>query len=164
MRHLTQTLPVVRLSHIPVLLLISIFAGCRASNSEAYFFISNTSNDKKSVDIKVTIDTNTIFNGIAKYSNIAPDLQYTPFLTLPKGNHTIKVVADSSRALAEKEINLDNDRWIFVSYTYKLPMDSIEGSNLKKNFGSDTSWINNQLKGYPPKIIIHIMDKEPVHH
>lgn len=109
------------------------------------------------------IGTNIVFNGTAKYSNVAPDLQYTPFLALPKGNYIIKVVADSAKALAEKTVNLDGDRWIFVSYSYKPPMDTIETNNLEKIFSSDTSWMKNQLRGHPPKVIIQIMDKEPIH-
>ena len=138
-------------------------ACCNSPDPNAYFFISNTSENKKAVDIKVTIDTTAIFHDIIEYTDIAPDLQYTPNTTLPKGKYFIRVVADSGRAVAEQQIYLDNDRWIFISYSYKPPIDTAEANNLMKNFGNDTSWIDQQLRGSPPRVVIHIMDKEPIH-
>ena len=79
-----KPLPVKLFKQIFGILYVSLFASCNSSNPTAYFFISNISDTKKAVDIKITMDTNAIFDGIIKYSNIAPDLQYTPYVTLPR--------------------------------------------------------------------------------
>ena len=150
------------LRRIFTIFISSLLLGCKSPNPNAYFFISNTSDNQNTVDIKVTIDTNTIYNDILKYSNIAPDLQYTPYLTLPKGKYLIRAIADSGRAFAEQPINLDADRWIFISYSYTPPIDTVEANTLLKNF-HNKSFIDQLLKGSPPKVIIYIMDKEPIH-
>ena len=151
-----------QLNPIYTILLAYILASCNSPKPTAYFFISNTSDSKKLINIKVTIDTISVFNDTIKYSNIAPDLQYTPDLRLPKGKYIIRVFADSAKAFAEKQLNLDNDRWVFISYSYKPPIDTVEAQSLK-NFGIDTTFLKEQIRGSPPTVIIHIMDKEPIH-
>ena len=151
------------LNQLKLFFLIFCLASCQWFQPTAYFFISNGSVDNKSVDIKVTIDGKTVFNDTIKYTNIQPDLQYTPYISLSKGMCIIKVVADSGRVIAEQPISLGNDRWIFVSYSHTKPIDSLRAKTLLKNFGFDTSFVNPQLRGYPPTIKIHIMDKKPIH-
>jgi hypothetical protein len=136
---------------------------CNWFQPTAYFIISNGSDDKKVVDMKVSIGTKDVFNDTIKFTNIQPDLQYTPYLTLPKGQYIIQIMADSGKVTVAQPINLRHDRWIFVSYSYKLPIDTAEAAVLLKNFGNDTSWVNPQLRGIPPIVKIHIMDKEPIH-
>ncbi|WP_132055696.1 hypothetical protein [Pseudocnuella soli] len=148
---------------LKLLIILPLLAGCSWFQPTAYFFISNTSEDKKVVDIKVSIGTKGVFDDTIKYTNIQPDLKYTPYVRLPKGKYVIRVTADSDKVSVEQPINVGNDRWIFVSYGYKPPIDTVEASLLRKNFGNDTAWINPQLRGFPPSVKIHIMDKEPVH-
>lgn len=148
---------------LKLLLILPLLTGCSWFQPTAYFFISNTSDDKKRVDIKVSIGTKDVFDDTIKYTNIQPDLQYTPYLTLQKGKYVIRVTADSGKVVVEQPINLGNDRWIFISYAYKPPIDTVEARTLLKNFGNDTSWVNPQLRGFPPSVTIHVMDKEPVH-
>ena len=151
------------LSQLKLFFLILFLTSCQWFRPTAYFFISNISEDNKSVDIKVTVDGKVVFNDTINHTNIQPDLQYTPYISLPKGEYTIKIVADSGRAIAEQLISFESDRWIFVSYHNAKPIDSLEAKILLKNFGNNTSFVNPKLRGLPPSIRIHIMDKEPVH-
>lgn len=148
---------------LKLLLILPLLTGCSWFQPTAYFFISNTSEDKKVVDIKVSIGSKDVFNNTIKYTNIQPDLQYTPYVTLPKGKYIIRVTADSGKVAVEQPVDLGNDRWIFVSYGFRPPIDTVEANTLLRNFGNDTSWVNPQLRGFPPSVKIHIMDKEPVH-
>jgi hypothetical protein len=52
---------------------------------------------------------------------------------------------------------LDADRFVFITYFYKAPVDS---ATLIKNLGFPFA---DKLKGQEPKIGIYITDKEPVH-
>jgi hypothetical protein len=162
-RHFKITLLVHSPRQLKLLIILPLLTGCSWFQPTAYFFISNTSDHKKVVDINVSIGKKDVFDNTIKYTNIQPDLQHTPYVTLPKGKYVIRVTADSGKVSVEQPINLGNDRWIFVSYTYKPPIDTAEANVLLKNFGNDTAWVNRQLRGFPPSIKIHIMDKEPVH-
>jgi hypothetical protein len=82
---------------------------------------------------------------------------------LPKGKYTICISSDDGKAVTENEINLTNDKWIFISYPYVPPIDAPHADVLLKNFRNDTAWVNPQVRGFPPTVTIHIMDKEPVH-
>jgi len=143
----------------PFLLTIILLtvSGCRLFQPTAYFFIVNESQDKKTVDINVTIGGETVFNNVVKYTNVRPDLQYTPDLTLTKGKYIITIIADSGKVQVTQPIMLDGDRYIFVTYSYKEPLDS---ATLVKNLGFPLA---EKLKGQEPKIGIYISDKEPVH-
>ena len=151
------------LDQLKLLFIILFLTSCQWFQPTVHFFISNTSEDKKSVDIQVTINGKTVFNNLIKYIDVQPDLQYTPYISLPRGKYTIKVTADSGRAIIEQPISFEGDRWIFVSYHYTKPIDSSEAKSLLKNFGNDTSFVNPRLRGFPSSVRIHIMDKEPVH-
>ena len=143
--------------------LLTLFFGCRFSQPTAYFFVSNVSKDKSPVDIQIKIGGENVFGDSIKYTNIRPDLQYTPSITLTKGKYTIFVTADSGKTSLTQPIMLAGDRWIFISYSYNLPVDSLQRQSLIKNFGYDTSFVNQKIRGTPPKVAIHIMDKEPIH-
>lgn len=142
---------------------VTLFCGCRLFQPTAYFFISNGSEDKTPVDIKIKIGGQTVFDDSIKYTNVRPDLQYTPSITLTKGKYTIFVTADSGKTNLTQPIMLDGDRWIFISYSYNLPADSLQREILMKNFGYDTSFINQKIRGTPSNVGIYIMDKEPIH-
>lgn len=148
---------------LKLLFILTLLTACNWFQPTAHFFISNNSDHKKDVDINVSIGTKDVFSDTIKYTNIRPDLQYTPYVTLPKGKYMIRVTADNGKVAVEQPINLGNDRWIFVSYAYKPPIDTAEANMLLKSFGNDTSWVNPQLRGFPPSVTIHIMAKEPVH-
>ena len=146
-----------------IILVLFLLAGCNWFQRTAYFFISNTSEDRKAVDIQVSIGDKTVYNDRIKYTDIAPDLQYTPYVTLPKGKYMMRVTADSGKVSIEHPVDLGTDRWIFVSYSYKAPIDTAKAKILFENFRNDTTWLNLQVRGYLPNVKIHIMDKEPVH-
>lgn len=143
--------------------LILLLTSCKWFQPTAYFFVSNTSMDKKAVAIKVSIAGKSVLSDTIRYTGIQPDLSNTPYLSLPKGKYVIRVSADNGQAIAEQTIDLGNDRWIFVSYSYKPPIDTANANVLLKNFGNDTSWVNSQLRGFPPSVTIIIMDKKPIH-
>lgn len=143
--------------------LVTLCFGCRLFQPTAYFFISNGSKDKTPVDIKIKIGGQTVFDDSIKYTNVRPDLQYTPSITLTKGKYTIFITADSGKTSLTQPIMLDGDRWIFISYSFNSPADSTQRERLIKDFGYDTSYINTKLRGIPSKVGIYIMDKEPIH-
>ena len=142
---------------------IALFFSCRLFRPTAYFFISNGSKDKSSVDIQIKIGGQTVFNDSIHYTDVRPDLQYTPSATLTKGKYTIFITVDGGKISLTQPIMLDSDRWIFISYSYTAPVDSIQRENLIKYFGYDTSYLNTKLRRIPYKVGIYIMDKEPVH-
>lgn len=145
------------------LLIVLLFTGCKWFQPTAYFFISNTSRDKRAVDIKVSIADKTVLSDTLRYTGIQPDLSTTPYISLPKGKYIIRVSADNGKANAAQPVDLGSNRWIFISYSYTPPIDTAHANLLLKNFGNDTSWVNPQLRGFPPSVTIYIMDKEPVH-
>ena len=130
---------------------------CQFFQPTAQFFIINESQDRKAVDINIKLGGQTVFSDTIKYSNVRPDLQYTPSKTLTKGKYTIFVTADNGKVQVQQPIMLDGDRFIFVTYSYKAPVDS---ATLIKNLGFPFA---DKLKGQEPKIGIYITDKEPVH-
>ncbi len=136
---------------------------CKFLQPTAYFFISNRSEDKTPVDIQIKIGEQSVFNGSIKYTNVRPDLQYTPSVTLTKGKYMIFVTADSGKASLMQPIMLDGDRWIFSSYSFDTPADSTQREKLLKDFGYDTTYMNTKFRGTPSKVAIYIMDKEPIH-
>ena len=109
------------------------------------------------MDINIKLGGQPVFSDTIKHSNVRPDLQYTPSKTLTKGKYTIFVTADNGKVQIQQPIMLDGDRFIFVTYSYKAPVDS---ATLIKNLGFPFA---NKLKGQEPKIGIYITDKEPVH-
>jgi hypothetical protein len=148
---------------IVIVFITIVLAGCNWFQPTAYFFISNISRERKAVDIKVSIADKTVLDDTIRYTGIQPDLSNTPYVSLPKGKYVIRVTADNAQTLAEQPINLGNDRWIFISYSYLPPIDTAHADMLMKSFGEDTASVNSRVRGYPPRVTIHIMDKEPVH-
>ena len=151
---------------IRILILISavtLLFGCKLIQPTAYFFISNVSKDKTPVDIQIKIGQQSVFDDSIHYTNVAPDLQYTPSITLTKGKYTIFITADGGKTSLTQPLMLVNDRWVFVSYSYNAAADSIQREVLIKYFGHDTTYLNRQLRGTPPRVGIYIMDKEPLH-
>jgi len=136
--------------------------GCAFFRPTAQFFIINDSQDKKSVDIQIKMGGKIVFADTIRYTNVRPDLQYTPSITLEKGKYVIYVNADSGKAFLRQPIMLDGNRWIFISYSYKKPIDSLRKEDPVKNFGFDTSCINQKLRDTLPTVSINVLTEEPV--
>ena len=146
---------------LTITFLLTIFlvtqTGCRWFQPTAQFFIVNESSDKQAVDFKVVLGGQNIFDDTLRYNNVRPDLRYTPNKTLPKGKYMITVTGDSGKIQVRQPIMLDGNRFIFVTYHYKKPIDS---TTLVKRLGFAYP---PMLKGQEPKVEIYITDKEPVH-
>lgn len=151
-----------RMKPIRMWVLCLLLAGCQ-SNPTAYFFISNTSRDRTTVDITVSLGDKTVFRDTIRRSSVQPDLQYTPSVSLPKGDYIIAVSADSGRAQTRDTLHLQGDQWIFITYTYEKPVDSA----VVKSYGTgplvDSGFLNGKLRGRAPQVGIFVMEKEPVH-
>ena len=130
---------------------------CSFFQPTARFFIINESYDKKNVDIKVILGKQIVFEDTIKYINIRPDRQYMTNNRQKAGKYTITVTADNGKVQVQQPIILEGDRFIFVTYSYKAPVDSV---TLAKKLGHPFA---GEIKGQEPKIGIHITDKEPVH-
>jgi hypothetical protein len=146
-----------------IVFLIFVSSGCKSLQPTAYFFISNISRERRVVDVKVSIAGNTVLNDPILYTGVQPDLSNTPYISLPKGKYTIQVTADKGQTIAEQSIVLQNDRWIYISYSFVLPIDTSHAKMLIQEFRGDTASVHKRLQGYPPSVTIHVMDKEPGH-
>jgi hypothetical protein len=144
----------------------AIITSCKYFQPTAYIYISNQSRDKKAVDISISLDNENVFSDTIKWTNVAPDLQYSVARIKPKGKYILKVVADSGKLKEAQEINLDKDKWVFVTYTYEAPIDS---STLFDRYGfliNATGYIDSslskKLKGIDPTVLIYVKDEEPI--
>jgi hypothetical protein len=145
------------------ILLISLFS-CE-SKVDGIFYISNGSQDQSEIPLRLIVDNDTLFDQDAKYSNIAPDLQYIETKKLTKGQHEIVFEIANSELKRIKKIDFDKDKWIFLSYYYKKPADSLKRAELDKIFGGIKDSTNLFLyNGRKPSLTFHIMENEPIHH
>ena len=145
------------------ILLISLF-GCE-SKVDGIFYISNGSRDQTEIPLRLIIDNDTLFDQNAKYSNIAPDLQYIEDKKLTKGKHKIIFEVANSELKRIENVEFDKDKWIFISYEFKKPADSLKRIELDKSFGEIKDSTNLFLyNGRKPSLTFHIMENEPIHH
>lgn len=147
------------------LLFLSLF-GCN-EKVDGTFYISNDSEDQAKIPVRVIVDEDTIFNEVAKFSQVRPDLQNIEKVKLTKGNHWVKIEISDTDISNKERINFDENKWIFLSYYFKKPADSAKVSDLKKTFGEKSqadSTLEQLYKGRKAGVSIHIMDKEPIHH
>lgn len=145
------------------ILLISLF-GCE-SKVDGIFYISNGSRDQTEIPLRLIIDNDTLFDQNAKYSNIAPDLQYIEDKKLTKGKHKIIFEVANSELKRIENVEFDKDKWIFISYEFKKPADSLKRIELDKSFGGNKDSTNLFLyNGRKPSLTFHIMENEPIHH
>jgi len=135
------------------------------SKVDGFFYISNGSRDQSKIPLRLIVDNDTIFDQDAKYTNIAPDLQYIENKKLTKGKHQIIFEVTNSELKRIESVEFDEDKWIFLSYGFKKPADSIRKAELDKIFGGIRDSTNLFLyEGRKPSLTFHIMDKEPIHH
>jgi hypothetical protein len=145
------------------ILLISLF-GCE-SKVDGIFYISNGSKEKSEIPLRLIVDNDTIFEQNAKYSNIAPDLQYIENKKLTKGKHKIIFEVANSELKRIENVEFDKDKWIFLSYEFKKPADSLKRIELDKIFSGIKDSTNLFLyNGRKPSLTFHIMENEPIHH
>ena len=145
------------------ILLISLF-GCE-SKVDGIFYISNGSRDQTEIPLRLIIDNDTLFDQNAKYSNIAPDLQYIKDKKLTKGKHKIIFEVANSELKRIENVEFDKDKWIFISYEFKNPADSLKRIELDKNFNGIKDSTNLFLyDGRKPSLTFHIMETEPINH
>jgi hypothetical protein len=122
-------------SLITCIVFISLF-GCK-SEVNGIFYVSNGSEQNAEVPLRLMIDTDTIFNQKAKYTNIRPDLQYVERKKLTKGKHEIIFEVVGTELKKVENVEFDKDKWIFLSY---------------------------RLNRYEePSLIFHVMENEPQH-
>ncbi len=145
------------------ILLISLF-GCE-SKVDGFFYISNGSRDQTEIPLRLIIDNDTLFDQNAKYSNTTPDLQYIENKKLTKGKHTIIFEVPNWELKRVENVGFDKDKWIFISYEFKKPADSLKRIELDKSFGGIKDSTNLFLyDGQKPSLKFHIIETEPIHH
>ena len=134
------------------------------SKVDGFFYISNGSQDQTEIPLRLIVDNDTIFNQNAKYTNIAPDLQYIKNKKLTKGKHKIVFEVANSDLKRTENVEFEKDKWIFLSYEFKKPADSIRKAELDKSFGGIKDSTNLFLyNGRKPSLTFHIMENEPIH-
>lgn len=137
--------------------------GCE-SKVDAIFYISNGSQDQTKIPLRLIVDNDTIFEQNAKYSNIRPDLQYIENKKLTKGKHKIIFEVTNSELKRTENVEFEKDKWIFLSYEFKKPADSIRKAELDKKFGGIKDSTNLFLyNGRKPSLTFHILENEPIH-
>jgi hypothetical protein len=142
------------------------FLGCD-EKTENYFYISNGSQDQSEIPLRLIVDTDTVFDKKAKYTNIAPDLQYIERLKLNKGKHKVIFEVPNTNLSKTEIIEFNKDKWIFVSYDYKAPTDSLTRTKLDKKFKNirnADSVFSKLYNGRKPSLIIYVMENKPIHH
>ncbi|AYN68821.1 hypothetical protein D1013_16255 [Euzebyella marina] len=145
-----------------IILLISLY-GCE-SKVNGIFYISNTSKDQTEIPLRLIIDNDTIFDQDAEYTNIAPDLQYIEHKKLIKGQHKVIFEVNNSDLKRIEKVEFDKDKWIFLSYGYEKPADSLGRVELDKIFGGIKDSTNLFLyDGQKPDLTFHVMENEPIH-
>ncbi|MFI2744250.1 hypothetical protein ACG2LH_16060 [Zhouia sp. PK063] len=134
------------------------------SKVDGIFYISNGSQDQTEIPLRLIVDNDTIFDQNAKYTNIAPDLQYIENKKLTKGKHEIIFEVANSDLKRMENVEFEKDKWIFLSYEFKKPADSIRKAELDKSFGGIKDSTNLFLyNGRKPSLTFHIMENEPIH-
>jgi len=64
-----------------------------------------------------------------------------------------------------ENMEFDKDKWLFISYEFKKPVDSLKRIELDKSFGGIKDSTNLFLfDGRKPSLTFHIMENEPTHH
>ncbi len=145
--------------------LISIF-GCQ-SKVEGTFYISNDSQDQPSTPLRLIVNNDTIFDQDASFSDVRPDLQYIKQTQLSKGKHEIIFEVPHSDLRRTEIVDFDKDKWIFFSYDFKKPADSLKRIQLEKQFAgikNADSTFSDFYYGRKPNLSFHLMEKEPLHH
>lgn len=149
-------------SLLPFIFLISLF-NCEPK-VDGTFYISNGSQDRTEILLRLIVDNDTIFDQNAKYTNISPDLQYIENKKLTKGIHEIIFEVGNSELKRIEKVEFENDKWIFLSYEFKKPTDSIKKAELDKSFGRIKDSTNLFLyNGLRPTLTFYIMENEPIH-
>ena len=133
------------------------------SKVDGVFYISNGSKDHTEIPLRLIVDNDTVFDQNANYTNIAPDLQYIENVKLNKGKHKIIFEVKNSDLKLIENLEFDKDKWIFLSYHFKKPADSIRKNELDNFFGGVNDSNLFLYNGRKPSLIFHIVDNEPIH-
>lgn len=128
------------------------------------FYISNISQDRNEIPLRLIVDDDTIFYQNAKFTNIRPDLQYIENKKLTKGKHKIIFEVTNSTLKIMETVEFQNDKWIFLSYNYMEPADSTEMEELNKIFPIKDSTNLFLFNGQKPSLSFHVMEEKPNHH
>lgn len=147
------------------LFLITLFS-CD-NKFDTIFYIENGSNDQLEIPLRLIVDNDTIFDEKAKYSNITPDLQHIKSIRLSKGFHKITFEVPNTKLKRVENLQIDKNKYIFLSYEFKKSLDSLEKVKFKNNLKgvkNVDSVFSNVLNGRKPCLTYHVMEKEPIHH
>lgn len=100
----------------------TVIAACGCSStSEHHFYIGNTSKDKKTGYIKISVDSIIVFADSVRHLKDSiiklNDWEYSFSKVLtPKENYTLTVEADNNPSLKRTENIKKNERWIYIDY------------------------------------------------
>jgi hypothetical protein len=133
---------------------------------EIVFFVSNESEDLPNVNLEVSLGEDKLINEEFKYINVEPH-HTTFFEKVRKGKSFIEVNSHGKiKIFARKEIELsDKPLYVFVSFHY----DTLIGKELQSRREIFYMTHDSTAKFEPDSllrrkdIVIHVMDKKPVH-
>jgi hypothetical protein len=142
-----------------IVLLLAIFFlyGCKpAPDPSLHFYIGNFSRIQKKVDIQVAVGGEPLFDSAVKF--LANPYQYRAEKKLPRGNYTINVKGDSGKITMIQPLTIKDELWIFISYTFGSPADTIFRESALKNIPPLAAI---DLAKPKPSLHIFISDSKP---
>ena len=147
------------------LFLITLFS-CD-NKFDTVFYIENGSSDQLEIPLRLIVDNDTIFDEKAKYSNIAPDLQHIKSIKLSNGFHKITFEVPNTKLRRIENLQINKNKYIFLSYEFKKSLDSLEKVKFKNNLKeikNVDSVFSNVFNGRKPCLTYNVMETKPVHH
>jgi hypothetical protein len=122
---------------------------CQSSpDSSLRFYVGNFSRVQQQMDIKILVDDKPVFDSAINFAT--QPYGYTAETKVPKGNHTISVLADSARLKLLQPVSVKDNLWVYISYTF--------GSV------SDTSFPKSSVKALPSLAAIDLAKPNPSVH
>lgn len=114
-------------------LVVIIICSCKSSSdSSIHFYVGNLSRLQKEVDIHISMGGKPMFDSSVKLTSREP-YAYIADKKIQKGTYNIDVMADSGRLKLVQPVTVNDDLWVYVSYTFGSTGDSLfQPSTLKE--------------------------------
>lgn len=111
---------------------ILFLAGCQSSSEPVlHVYVANLSKLQKQVDIQVAADSVKLFDSTVNFS-VNPYKEYKVERKLINRKYNIVITADSGKIRMVQPIDLEGPRYVYVTFTFGNPADSISGKAAKE--------------------------------
>ncbi len=130
-----------------------LFAACSASRPTAYLIVNNDSD--KEVPLTVSISGNDRNSMKTITHTIKPGLQELTPEKFSKGSYSISAEADHGAVTIKKQLSLDSDRWIMISFLHD---DSL---NIQKRYGIVDTSVLRKINGKYTGLDLYSENRRP---